>query len=86
MQNVLGTETDTGINGGRDYRFLGVALDREAVAALVTSEKVGDKCLAAGLDKAEVAAEPSGPDGRNLFIYRDCWLRIRDGLAAECGE
>ena len=86
MQNMLGTEIDSGIDGGRDYRVLGVVLDREAVAALATSEKVGDRCLAAGLDKAAAAAKPSGPDGRNLFIYRDRWLQIRDGLAAGCGE
>ena len=82
MQNMLGT----GIDGGRDYRVLGVVLDREAVAALARSEKVGDRCLAAGLDKAAAAAEPSGPDGQDLFIYRDRWLQIRDGLAAGCGE
>ena len=86
MQNMLGTEIDTGIDGGRDYRVLGVVLDREAVAVLATSEKVGDRCLAAGLDKAAAAAEPSGPDGRDLFIYRDRWLQIRDALAAGCGE
>ena len=68
------------------YAAVGVVLDREAVAALATSEKVGDRCLAAGLDKAAAAAEPSGPDGRDLFIYRDRWLQIRDGLAAGCGE
>ena len=86
MQNMLGTEIDSGIDGGREYRVLGVVLDREAVAALATSEKVGDRCLAAGLDKAAAAAEPSWPDGRDLFIYRDRWLQIRDGLAAGCGE
>ena len=65
---------------------LGVVLDRTAVAALATSEKTGDRCLAAGLDKATAAAEPSGSVGRNLFIYRDRWLQIRDGLAAGCRE
>ncbi|MEC7440222.1 MAG: hypothetical protein VX802_05155, partial [Pseudomonadota bacterium] len=29
MQNMLGTEIDTGIDGGRDYRVLGVVLNRE---------------------------------------------------------
>lgn len=86
MQNMLGTKIDAGINGGRTYRVLGVVLDRTAVAALATSEKTGDRCLAAGLDKATAAAEPSGSVGRNLFIYRDRWLQIRDGLAAGCRE
>ena len=86
MQNMLGTEIDTGIDGEREYRVLGVVLDRDAVAALATSEKVGDRCLAAGLDKAAAAAEPSGPDGRDLLIYRDRWLQNRQSLAAGCGE
>ena len=63
-----------------------MVLERQAVAALATSEKVGDRCLAAGLNKAATAAEPSGPYGRDLFIYRDRWLQIRGGLAAGCGE
>ena len=86
MQNMLGTEIGAGINGGRDWRGLGVVLGREAVTALAVSEKNGDRCLAAGLDRAAAAAEPSGPDGKDLFIYRDRWLQIRDGLAAGCGE
>ena len=84
MQNMLGTEIDAGIDGGRDYRVLGVVLERDAIAALATSEKIGDRCLAAGLDKATAAAEPSGPDGEDLFIYRDRWLQIRNGLAEAC--
>ena len=68
------------------YAAVGVVLDREAVAALAMSEKVGDRCLAAGLDKSAAVAEPSRPDGQDLFIYRDRWLQIRDGLAAGCGE
>ena len=86
MQNMLGTKIDAGIDSERHYRVLGVVLDREAVAALATSEKTGDRCLAAGLDKATAAAESSDPIGRNLFIYRDRWLQIRDGLAAACRE
>ena len=86
MQNMLGTEIESGIDGGRDYRVLGVVLDREAVAALATSEKVGDRGMEPGLDKAAAAAKPSGSDGKGLFIYRDRWLQIRDGLAAGCGE
>ena len=86
MQNMLGTKIDASIDGERYYRFLGVVLDGEAVATLATSEKIGDRCLAAGLEKATAAAEPSDPVGRNLFIYRNQWLRIRNGLAAGCGE
>ena len=82
MQNMLGTE----IIGGRDYRVLGVVLHREAVAALATSQKVGDRCLAAGLKKAAASAEPLGPNGRDLFICRDHWLHICDGLTAGCKE
>ena len=82
MQNMLGTEID----GGRDYRVLGVVLDSEAVAALATSEKVGDRGMEPGLDKVAAAAKPSGSDGKGLFIYRDRWLQIRNGLAAGCGE
>ena len=81
MQNLLGTEIDP----GRDYGVLGVVLDPERIAMLATSEKVGDKCLAAGLDTAAARAEPSGPNGEQLFLYRDSWLEIRDGLAAACG-
>ena len=61
-------------------------VDGEAVATLATSEKMGDRCLAAGLEKATPAAEPWDSVGRNLFIYRDRWLQIRDGLAEGCGE
>ena len=50
------------------------------------SEKIGDSCLAAGLEKATAAAEPFDSVGKNLLISRDRWLQIRDGLAAGCGE
>ena len=82
MQNMIGTEIDP----GRDYGVLGVILYPAAIAALATSPKIGDRCLAAGLDQAAVQAEPSGPNGEHLFVYRDSWLEIRDGLAAACGE
>ena len=86
MQNMLGTKIDASIDGGRYYRVIGVVLDGEAVATLATSEKIGDRCLAAVLEKATAAAEPSESVGRNRFIYRDRWLQIRDGMAAGCGE
>ena len=71
MQNVLGTQIDNGIDGGRDYRVLGVVLDREAVAALATSKKIGDRCPAVWLGEAAAVVELSGPGGWDLFIYRD---------------
>lgn len=82
MQNLLGTEIDP----GRDYGVLGVVLDPERIAMLAGSEKIGDRCLAAGLETAAARAEPSGPNGDQLFLFRDSWLEIRDGLAAGCGE
>ncbi|MEC7438889.1 MAG: hypothetical protein VX702_08665 [Pseudomonadota bacterium] len=82
MQNMIGTE----IEPGRDHGVIGVMLDQQAIAELATSEKIGDRCLAAGLDEAAAKAEPSGPDGESLYLSRDSWLEIRDGLAASCGE
>lgn len=82
MQNLLGTEIDP----GRDYGVLGVVLDPEKVAALATSDRIGSRCLAAGLEEAAARAEPSGPNGEQLFLYRDSWLEIRDRLAAGCGQ
>jgi len=82
MQNMIGTEVDP----GRDYGVLGVVLYPTAIAALATSPKIGDRCLAAGLGLAAERAEPSGPNDENLFLYRDSWLEIRDSLAAACGE
>ena len=82
MQNMIGTE----IEPGRDHGVIGVILDPQAIAELATSEKIGDRCLAAGLDEAAAKAEPSGPDGESLYLSRDSWLEIRDGLAASCGE
>ena len=82
MHNMIGTEVEP----GRDYRVLGVVLHPKAIAELATSQKIGDRCLAAGLEAAAERAEPSGPNGESLFLYRDSWLEIRDGLAASCGE
>ena len=82
MQNMIGTE----VEAGRDYAVLGVILYKDAVAGLATSEKIGDRCLAAGLDAAAAQGEPSGPDDNDLFLYRDSWLKIRDGLASSCPE
>lgn len=82
MQNMIGTEIDP----GRDYRVLGVVLYPQEIAALASSQKIGDRCLAAGLDAAAAQAKPSGPAGQSLFLSRDSWLMIRDGLAAGCGE
>ena len=80
MQNVTGTEIDP----GRDYAVLGVILNKERIAALAASDKIGDRCLAASLDAAADRGEPSGPDGEDLFLYRDSWLEIRDGIADAC--
>ena len=80
MQNVTGTEIDP----GRDYAMLGVILNKERIAALAASDKIGDRCLAASLDAAANRGEPSGPDGEDLFLYRDSWLEIRDGIADAC--
>ena len=82
MQNMIGTE----VEAGRDYAVLGVILYRDAIAGLATSDKVGDRCLAAGLDAAAAQADPASPDGNDLFLYRDSWLKIRDGLASSCPE
>lgn len=82
MQNMIGTEVEP----GRDYGVLGVVLHPKAIADLAASEKVGDRCLAAGLDAATKQAQPSGPNGEQLYLSRDSWLKIRDGLAATCAE
>lgn len=90
MQNMIGTEVDP----GRDYGVLGVILHPQQIASLAGSDKIGDRCLAAGieagikagLDAVTGMAEPSGPDGKSLFLYRDSWLKIRDGLAAACPD
>ena len=81
MQNLVGTEIDP----GRDYGVLGVILHRRAIAELATSRKPGDRCLAATLDAATEQGQPSGPNDESLFLYRDSWLKIRDGMAAACG-
>lgn len=62
MPNMIGTE----VEAGRDYAVLGVILYKDAAAGLATSEKIGDRCLAAGLTTATAQAEPSGPDGDDL--------------------
>ena len=82
MQNMIGNEIDA----GRDYGLLGVVLYPDAIAALATSDKAGDRCLAAGLDAARQRAEPAGGDGNELFIYRQSWLEIRDGLTESCPD
>ena len=82
MQNMIWTE----IEQGRDHWVIGMILDPQAIAELATSEKIGDRCLAAGLDEAAANAGPSGPDSESLYLLRDSWLKIRDGLAASCGE
>ena len=80
MQNLIGTEIDP----GRDYGVLGVVLHPDRIAGLAASDGAGDRCLAAGLEAAVRRGEPSGADDEGLFIYRDSWLEIRDGLAAGC--
>ena len=82
MHNMIGSEVEP----GRDYAVIGVVLYPQAIAGLATSKKIGDRCLAAGLDEAAGKGEPSGPDGDGLYLSRDSWLEIRDGLAAACGE
>ena len=82
MQSMLGNEIDP----GRDYGLLGVVLYPDAIAALATSDKMGDRCLAAGLDTARQRAEPAGRDGDGLFLYRQSWLEIRDRLAESCPD
>ena len=77
MQNMIRTE----IEPSRNHGLIGGIL-----AELATSEKIGDRCLAAGLDEAAANAGPSGPDSESLYLLRDSWLKIRDGLAASCGE
>ena len=80
MQNLIGTEIDP----SRDYGVLGVVLYPDRIAGLAASDRAGDRCLAAGLEEAVRRGEPSGADDEGLFIYRDSWLEIRDGLAAGC--
>lgn len=82
MQNIIGTSFEA----GRDHTVLGVILNKNAVAQLATSGKVGDRCLAASLDKAADRSEPSGVNDETLFLYRDSWLKIRDELADNCPE
>jgi len=80
MQNMIGTEVEL----GRDYGVLSVILYTDKIANVATSDKIGDRCLAAGLDAAAEVADPSRSDADSLFLYRDSWLGIRDGLAASC--
>ena len=80
MQNMLGREIDR----GRDNGVLGVVLYPDAIAGLVESDKVGDRCLAAGLVAARQRGEADGGDGGGLFVYRQSWLEIRDSLVDNC--
>ena len=82
MQSLIGAEIDP----GRDYAVLGVILYPQRIAELASSEKIGDRCLAAGLGQAAARAEPSGADRQALFLYRDSWIELRDGLAADCAD
>ena len=82
MQNMIGTE----IAPGRDYDVLGVVLNRQAVADLATSDKPGDRCLAAGLAAAADRADPNRSDDDGLFLFRESWLDIRNGLATNCDD
>ena len=80
MQSMIGTEIDP----GRDYAVLGVVLYPDAIAALARSDKIGDRCLAAGLAAARQRGAPDDGDGEMLFLYRQSWLELRDGLLANC--
>ena len=84
---LAGTATFDNREGARQYGAPYPVAEVETERyRMIIHYTVGDRCLAAGLDKAAPAAEPSGPDGPDLLIYRDRWLQIRDGLAAGCGE
>ena len=82
MQNMIGTEIDP----GRDYGVLGVTVNRQVMADLETSDKIGDKCLATVVQAAADRADPDRSNASALFFYRESWLEIRDGLAAACSE
>ncbi|MGC6497880.1 MAG: hypothetical protein ACON4I_08230 [Candidatus Puniceispirillaceae bacterium] len=82
MQSMIGTEIDP----GRDYAVLGVVLYPDAIAALARSDKIGDRCFAAGLAAAQQRGAPEGGDGEMLFLYRQSWLEVRDGLLAGCPD
>ena len=66
--------------------MLGVVLNRQAVADLATSDKPGDRCLAAGLAAAADRADPNRSDDDGLFLFRESWLDIRNGLATNCDD
>ena len=77
---MIGTEIDP----GRDYAVLGVVLYPDAIAALARSDNIGDRCLAAGLAAARQRGAQEGGDGEMLFLYRQSWLELRDGLLVNC--